>query len=58
MFFLQVELFNILKKDNNSIVQCYGISRDPKTNNFMMVMEYVLCGSLRQLLNNLFIKLD
>ncbi len=38
---------------NNSyrIVQCYGITKDPETNNFMMVMQYARYGSLRQHLN-------
>ncbi|EXX56760.1 kinase-like domain-containing protein [Rhizophagus irregularis DAOM 181602=DAOM 197198] len=32
------------------VVSCYGITKDPKTNNFMMVMD-LKNGSLRQLLN-------
>jgi len=35
------------------IARCYGITKDPKTNNFMMVMEFIN-GSLRQYLNNNF----
>ena len=58
LVFFQVELFNILKQGNNSIVQCYGITKDPKTNNFMMVMEYANNGSLRQHLNNNFNSLN
>src|SRR5947209_5398123 len=41
-----------------TIVRCYGITKDPKTNNFMMVMEYAENGSLRQLLNNNFNSLN
>ena len=37
-----------------TIVSCYGITKDPKTNNFIMVMNYVENGSLRQHLNNSF----
>src|SRR6185436_5146440 len=33
------------------IVRCYGITKDPETKNFMMVMEYAQNGSLRQHLN-------
>ncbi|RGB39577.1 kinase-like domain-containing protein [Rhizophagus diaphanus] len=35
------------------IVRCFGITKDPKTNNFMMVME-LKDGSLRQNINNNF----
>ena len=34
------------------VVRCYGITKDPETNNFMMVMDYAPNGSLRQYLNN------
>src|SRR3954451_9214651 len=45
---------------NNSgdVVCCYGITKDPETNNFMMVMEYAQNGSLRQHLNNNFNSLN
>jgi serine/threonine protein kinase len=36
---------------SNNVVHCYGITKDPETNNFMMVMQYVINGSLRQYLN-------
>ena len=36
------------------VVQCYGITKDPETNDFMIVMEYAQEGSLRQNLNNNF----
>src|SRR5436190_24305314 len=36
------------------VVYCRGITKDPKTNNFMMVMNYAENGSLRQHLNNSF----
>ena len=35
-----------------SVVNCYGITQDPKTNCFMMIMNYAENGSLRQSLNN------
>jgi len=57
MVFFQVELFNILNY-NRAIVRGYGITKDPKTNNFMMVMEYAENGSLRQLLNDNFNSLN
>ena len=33
------------------IIRCYGITKDPETNNFMIVMHYANGGSLRQRLN-------
>src|SRR5581483_7780280 len=36
------------------IIECYGITKDPETNNFMMVMQYAENGSLRQSLNKNF----
>src|SRR5437016_5519321 len=38
---------------SNYIIKCYGITKDPETNNFMMVMEYAERGSLRQSLNKI-----
>ena len=40
------------------IVQCYGITKDPETNDFMMVLKYIENGSLRQHLNNNFNSFD
>ncbi|POG78606.1 kinase-like domain-containing protein [Rhizophagus irregularis DAOM 181602=DAOM 197198] len=48
---------NILISDYTGVVRCFGITKDPKTNNFMMVME-LKNGSLRQHLNNNFISLS
>jgi serine/threonine protein kinase len=41
---------------NNSecIIKIYGITKDSKTNNFMMVLEYAKDGNLRQRLNKYF----
>ena len=41
-----------MKGGGGCIVRCYGITKDPETKNFMMVMEYAQNGSLRQHLNN------
>ncbi|EXX70207.1 Ipl1p [Rhizophagus irregularis DAOM 197198w] len=43
--------------DSHFVVRCFGITKDPKTNNFMMVMD-LKEGNLRQHLNNNFISLD
>ena len=40
--------------DADNVVYCYGITKDPKTNNFTMVMNYAENGSLRKHLNNSF----
>ncbi|GBC27580.2 kinase-like domain-containing protein [Rhizophagus irregularis DAOM 181602=DAOM 197198] len=39
---------------SSSIAWCYGITKDPESRNFMIVMGYVQNGSLRQHLNNSF----
>ncbi|CAG8661210.1 10535_t:CDS:2, partial [Gigaspora rosea] len=36
---------------NTYIIPCYGITKDPKTDDFMIVMKYASDGSLRQYLN-------
>src|SRR4051812_26084216 len=36
------------------VMNCYGITKDPESNDFMMVMGYAKNGSLRQCLNNSF----
>ena len=43
---------------SGDIVRCYGITKDPETNNFMMVMRYIENGSLRQHLNKSFNSLN
>jgi serine/threonine protein kinase len=35
-----------------NVVECYGISQDPKTENYVMVMKHMEDGNLRQLLQN------
>src|SRR6266480_1088265 len=40
------------------VATCYVITKDPKTNNFTMVMNYAGNGSLRQHLNNSFNSMD
>src|ERR1700753_4103944 len=55
----QIESPFISAADSGSVVvKFYGITKDPETNNFMMVMEYAQCGSLRQHLNNSFNSLN
>src|ERR1700753_267501 len=55
----QIESPFISAADSGSVVvKFYGITKDPETNNFMMVMEYAQYGSLRQYLNNSFNSLN
>src|ERR1051325_5484588 len=56
--FFQIESYLTVKTLADTIVQCYGITKDPKTNNFMMVMEYAPHGSLRQHLDKNFNSLN
>src|ERR1051325_9042076 len=56
--FSQIKSYNMMNDYPGLIIQCYGITKDPKTNNFMMVMEYAKHGNLRQFLNNSFNSLD
>src|ERR1700743_2186947 len=42
----------------SDVVTCYGITQDPKTNSFMMIMSYAENGNLRQSLNNRFNSMD
>ncbi|RGB42545.1 kinase-like domain-containing protein [Rhizophagus diaphanus] len=36
------------------IVQCYGITKEPETNNYMMVLQYFYKGNLRENLHKLY----
>ncbi|RGB39593.1 kinase-like domain-containing protein [Rhizophagus diaphanus] len=56
VFLKEVES-NFLVYSSGWTVHCYGITKDPKTNNFVMVME-LKEGNLRQHLNNNFISLN
>ena len=53
-YFSQIETHLAMNGHNLSIVQCFGITKDPETKNFMMVMRYAEHGNLRQYLNNSF----
>ena len=47
-----------MKVSGEHVIRCYGITKDPETNNFMMVMRYATNGSLRQNLNENFNLMD
>ncbi|POG67850.1 kinase-like domain-containing protein [Rhizophagus irregularis DAOM 181602=DAOM 197198] len=52
-FLREMESHTITSYDDY-IARCYGITKDPISNDFMMVMFYAENGSLRQLLNDSF----
>ena len=49
--FLQEITYYKLFDDDSWVVNCYGISQDPVTKNYLMVMKYIKDGSLRKYLN-------
>ncbi|POG60887.1 kinase-like domain-containing protein [Rhizophagus irregularis DAOM 181602=DAOM 197198] len=57
-FMNEIMLHNKVKMDNNAIVRLYGITQDPKTKNYIMVLEYAEDGSLRNYLDKEYNKLN
>ncbi|GES82220.1 kinase-like domain-containing protein [Rhizophagus clarus] len=57
MEFLQV-VGNQLKFRDKWVIAIYGITKNPETNDYMMVMQYANIGSIRKLLNMKFKELD
>ncbi|UZO11897.1 uncharacterized protein OCT59_003450 [Rhizophagus irregularis] len=51
-FLREIKSYNMFSSQN--IVWCYGITKDPESGNFMIVMGCAKDGSLRQHLNNSF----
>ncbi|CAG8819709.1 23338_t:CDS:2, partial [Cetraspora pellucida] len=52
------EVKNQHKHGGNSAIAIYGITKNPKDSNYMMVMEYAKQGSLRKLLDSRYTELD
>ncbi|KLL03221.1 MAG: hypothetical protein MRECE_23c007 [Mycoplasmataceae bacterium CE_OT135] len=44
--------------NSNSVVKCHGISQDPQTKDYIMVMDYIKDGDLRQYLDKNYNKLN
>src|SRR6266498_2934359 len=44
--------------DSGRILPCYGISQDPQTNNYILVMQYASEGNLRNYLSTSFARFD
>ncbi|RHZ49332.1 hypothetical protein Glove_522g95 [Diversispora epigaea] len=55
--FLQ-EIKNQLKFRGGWAIAAYGLTKNPTTNDYMIVMQYAQHGSLRKMLNNEFSRLD
>ncbi|CAB4412225.1 unnamed protein product [Rhizophagus irregularis] len=53
-FLREIGTHNMILKYTGYITHCFGITKDPASGNFMIVMGYVKNGSLRQHLNNSF----
>jgi serine/threonine protein kinase len=51
-------LHNEGKMDNSFIIRFYGITQDPETKNYMMVLDYAKSGSLRNHLDKKYRKLN
>ncbi|RGB27754.1 kinase-like domain-containing protein [Rhizophagus diaphanus] len=52
-FLREIETHTMIP-NTSCIARCYCITKDPESRNFMIVMRYVINGSLRQHLNNSF----
>ncbi|RGB27009.1 kinase-like domain-containing protein [Rhizophagus diaphanus] len=53
-FLREIETHMFFTDQAINIIRCYGITKDPESRNFMIVMGYAKDGSLRQYLNNNF----
>ena len=57
-FLQEIANTKLVDGSGSNIVQCYGISQDPITNNYVMVMQYMEEGNLREYLKNNYSKLS
>ncbi|CAG8501626.1 2401_t:CDS:2 [Cetraspora pellucida] len=51
---LSQEIINLNYVDHPNVIKLFGISREPKTSNFMLVLQYANNGSLRNYLRSKF----
>jgi len=54
----EVAYYKLFKDEYDGVVKCFGISQDPQTNDYIMVMDYVKNGDLRRYLTKYYKKLD
>jgi len=53
----EIDCHKLFANDSN-VINCYGISQDPKTKNYLMVLDYLKDGNLRQYLLDHYRELD
>jgi serine/threonine protein kinase len=56
-FLQEIANHKLVDGDLKTVIICYGISQHPVTKNYIMVMEYMEGGDLRQYLKNNYIEL-
>lgn len=56
-FLREITCHKLLNKEMR-LVECYGISRELQGGNYVMVMQYVPAGNLRQYLQKNYSKLN
>ncbi|CAG8568765.1 13097_t:CDS:2, partial [Ambispora leptoticha] len=57
-FLREVAYYKLFKDDYDGVVKCFGISQDPATKDYIMVMDYIKNGDLRKYLTKYYHKLD
>ncbi|CAB4439868.1 unnamed protein product [Rhizophagus irregularis] len=57
-FMNEIMLHNKGKINNNFIIEFYGITQDPKTKDYMMILDYAEDGSLRDYLDKHYSRLN
>ena len=58
VYFVQITLHHKLGVNNTTITKLYGITQDPETKNYIMVLDYAENGSLRNYLDTNYDKLS
>jgi serine/threonine protein kinase len=56
-FLREIAYHKLFDYENSQVINCYGISRDPQ-GNYVMVMQYIKDGNLRQYLQVNYKRLD
>ncbi|MCE8162889.1 MAG: protein kinase [Candidatus Moeniiplasma glomeromycotorum] len=57
-FLHEVTCYKLFSGEFNHVVKCYGISYNSQTDNYVMAMQYIPSGNLRQYLQNNYSKLE
>ncbi|CAG8499598.1 3563_t:CDS:2, partial [Racocetra persica] len=51
-FYKEILIHMVLSLESPYIVTCYGLTKEPKSGNFMMILEYLFDGDLKTYLKN------